>query len=158
MVVKCGSASVTIYQNKSKNGYFSFQVRYFRGADEVRVTRANFDQAREEAESAARNLANGELDVLTLRRDDRLTYVRSIEALKPSGVELEVAAKQFAEAHALLKGVPLMDAVRFYVQRQPQACQQRTVAETTTELVQQKRNMGRCEDYIKDMRLRLKRL
>lgn len=157
MVVKCGSASVTIYQNKSKNGYFSFKVRYFRGADEVRVTRANFDQAREEAESAARNLANGELDVLTLRRDDRLAYVRSIEVLKPTGVDLEAAAKQFAEAHALLKGVPLIDAVRFYVQRQPQTCQQRTVAETAAELVQQKRDMGRCEDYLKDMRLRLKR-
>ena len=81
MVVKCGSASVTIYQNKSKNGYCSFQVRYFRGADEVRITRANFVRAREEAESAARNLAAGELDVLTLRTDDRLVYVRSIEAV-----------------------------------------------------------------------------
>ena len=82
MVVKCGSASVTIYQNKSKDGYFSFKVRYFRGVDELRITRANLDRAREEAESAARNLATGELDVLTLRRNDRLAYVRSIVTVR----------------------------------------------------------------------------
>ena len=105
VVVKRGSASVRIYYSKSKKGYDSFQVRYFRGADEVRITRANFDMAREEAESAVRNLANGELDVLTLRNHERLSYLQSKEALKHTHLDLEAAAKQFAEAHALLNGV-----------------------------------------------------
>jgi hypothetical protein len=157
MVVKCGSTSVTIYRSRSKQGYNSFLVRYYRGTEEVRITRASFEEAQEEAKSAARNLANGELDVLTLRSDDRLSYVRSLEALKPTGVGIEAATPQFAEAHALLHGVSLLEAVRFYVQRRPQVTAIKTVGEIAAESVQQKRNMGRCEDYLKAMRLRLKR-
>jgi hypothetical protein len=56
MIVKCGSTSVTIYRNTPKKGYPSFLVRYFRGTTEVRVTRAGFEEAYKEAESAARTL------------------------------------------------------------------------------------------------------
>jgi len=97
MAVKCGSSSVTIYRNESKKGYCSFVVRYFLGSQEVRLTRANFEAAHKEAESAARSLANGEMDVLTLRSDDRLSYVRSIENLRPTGVDLETATKDYRQ-------------------------------------------------------------
>jgi exonuclease VII small subunit len=156
VAVKCGSTSVTIYRNKPKNGYSSFLVRYYRGSEEVRVTRANFEAARKEAESAARSLANGELDVLTLSSDDRISYIRAVQALEPTGIDLETVAKQFAEAHQLLNGQPVLDAVQFYIERQPKSGT-KTVAEVATELLQQKREMGRCAAYIKDMRLRLKR-
>jgi hypothetical protein len=59
MLVKSGSASVTIYRSQSKQGYDSFLARYYRGTEEVRLTRASFEEAREEAESAASRLANG---------------------------------------------------------------------------------------------------
>jgi hypothetical protein len=80
MAVKCGSASVTIYKLHSKRGYDSYQVRYYRGTEEVRFTRASFEKALEEAQSAARSIAKGELDVLTLRSDDRLPAARSPSA------------------------------------------------------------------------------
>jgi hypothetical protein len=98
MPVQCGCGRATIYKFHSKRGYDSFQVRYFRGTEEVKFTRASFEQALEEAQSAARSIANGELDVLTLRSDDRLAYIRSIETLKPTGVGIERATREFAEA------------------------------------------------------------
>ena len=57
MAVKCGSASVTIYRNQTKRGYGSFLLRYFRGTEEVRITRTSFHEVHEEAKSAARSLS-----------------------------------------------------------------------------------------------------
>ena len=57
----------------------------------------------------ANKLSAGELDVLTLTSQDRLAYVRAVEALKPTGVPLEIAALQFAEAAKLLDGASLLD-------------------------------------------------
>ena len=65
---------------------------------------ADLDLARLEAETTANKLSTGELDVLTLTSENRLSYVRAVEALKPSGVPLEMAAMQFAEASKLLDG------------------------------------------------------
>jgi exonuclease VII small subunit len=157
LAVKCGSSSVTIYCNKSKKGYSSFVVRYFLGSQEVRLTRANFEAAYKEAESAARSLANGELDVLTLRSEDRRSYVRSLANLKPTGVDLETATKEYAEARAILRGASLLDAVRIYVQRQYHPFEAKKVAEVVAGLVQQKMEKGRDDVYVKDLRLRLNR-
>jgi len=157
MVVKCGSTSVTIYRNTPKKGYPSFLVRYFRGTTEVRVTRAGFEEAFKEAESAARSLANGEMDVLTLRSDDRLLYVRSIENLRPTGVDLETATKEYAQAYALLGGASLLEVARIHVQHQAPICGTKNLAEVIAELVQQKIEKGRDEVYVKDLRLRLNR-
>ena len=44
--------------------------------------------------------------MLTLRNEDRLAYVRAVEALKPTGVPLEMAALQFAEMVKILEGGP----------------------------------------------------
>jgi integrase len=101
-------------------------------------------------------LANGELATVTLRSDERLSYLGAVDALRPTGVDLMVAARQFSEAHQLLRGAPLLDAVRFYIEHRPQTCS-KSVAEIAAELLQQKKDMGRCEDYLKDIRLRLKR-
>jgi hypothetical protein len=60
----------------------------------VRVTRASLEEAKAEAESAARSLALGYLDA----GKDRLVYVRAITVLNPISVDVERAAKEYAEA------------------------------------------------------------
>lgn len=156
MTVKCGNVQVKIYCNTPKNGHVSYTVRYRRGTEEIRETRSSAEDAHLVAQSAARSIANGELDVLTLRSDDRLSYVRALEALRPTGVTLEAAAEQYAKAHAMLRSKSLIDVVEFYMQRNPLS-DAKTVAEVAKELVEQKRAMGRCEEHIKDLRLRLTR-
>jgi integrase len=157
MKVRCGSSSVTIYRQQEKRGYYSYAVRFYRGTEEVRITRSNFEDAHREAQAAARSLAHGELDVLTLRSDDRLSYVRAVQAVESTGVSLEKAAADYAEAHRMLGGAPLMEAVRFYVQRRIALVPSKSVNEVVEELIQHKREKGRCETYLKDMRLRLER-
>lgn len=157
MKVRCGSSSVTIYRQKAKRGYSSYLVRFYRGTEEVRLTRASFEEAYQEAKAAVQNLAHGELDVLTLRSDDRLSYVRAVHAVEPTGVSLEKAATEYAEAYRMLDGTSLIEAVRFYVQRRLPLVTPKNVNEVVKELIQHKREKGRCETYLKDIRLRLER-
>jgi integrase len=156
-VVKSGSASTTIYLVQSKKGYRSFQVRFYRGSEQVRITRSNFKEAHEEARSAAQSLARGELDILTLRNDERQAYVRAVELLRPTGVDIETATREYTEARALLGGVSLLEAARDYAQRQAQSYPTKSVAEVAAELVRLKTDNGREEVYVKDLRLRLDR-
>ena len=67
----------------------------------------------------ANRLSAGELNVADARTQDGLAYARAVEALKPTGVPLEMAALQFAEAHKLLEGASLLEAVRFYLKQRP---------------------------------------
>lgn len=55
-------------------------------------------------------LSAGEVNVLSLSSHDRLAYVRAMQALKPTGVPLEMAAMQFAQAQSLLEGGSLLAA------------------------------------------------
>ena len=48
-------------------------------------TFADLAKAELEAETVANRICAGELNVLTLTSDDRTSYVRSLEMLKPSG-------------------------------------------------------------------------
>ncbi len=156
MTVKCGSVQVKIYCNTPKNGHVSYTVRYRRGTEEIRETRSSDEDAYLVAQSAVRSIANGELDVLTLRSDDRLSYVRAVEALRPTGVTLEAAAEQYAKAHAMLGGKSLTEVIAFYLQQRPRI-DERSVAQVVSEILEQKRAMKRGEEHQKDMRLRLKR-
>jgi len=66
---------------------------------------ADWDEAVTEAETAANKLSTGAMDVLTLRNEDRLGYVRVLEALKPTGVGLELAVQaDGAVARAAARG------------------------------------------------------
>src|ERR1700730_10378201 len=110
-IVKRGHTLVKIYRTPS-NGCEQFTVVYYIGAKRQRKTFSDLELAVTEAEIIANKLSTGELDVLTLKSEDRFAYVRALEALKPTGVPLEIAALQFAEASKILEGASLLDAVR----------------------------------------------
>ena len=105
----------------------------------------------------ANNLSTGELDVLTLTSHDRLSYVRAIEALKATGVPLEMAAMQFAEAHKLLEGGSLLEAVRFYLKQNPHRLPKKLVPELVEDLLLAKQADGMSAVYLKDLKGRLGR-
>jgi hypothetical protein len=95
--------------------------------------------------------------VLELRNEDRLSYVRAIEALKPLGVPLEMAVMQFAEAVKLLEGASLVEAARYYAKHQPHKVPRKTVGDVIDELITAKQADRLSDVYIRDLRGRLKR-
>jgi hypothetical protein len=79
---------------------------------------ADFDEAHAEARSKAISLSKGELDVLELRSADRVAYVHAVGALKPTGMALELAAKEYAEAQKAIGGkASVLEAAKDYAKR-----------------------------------------
>jgi integrase len=110
-----------------------------------------------EAETIATKLSQGELNVLTLRNEDRLAYVRAIEALKTTGVPLEMAALQFAEAVKILEGASLLDAARHFAKQHPNRLPRKLVSEVVAELLLAKEADRLSKVYLKDLKSRLRR-
>ena len=156
ITVKRGHTVVKIYRTPSR-GCEAFTVSYYLGEKRQRVTFSDLDLAKTEAETVANKLSKGEVDVLTLTSQDRLSYTRAIEALKPTGVPLEMAAMQFAEAHNLLDGGSLVEAVRFYRKQNPDRLPQKNVPEVVAEFVEAKEVDKMSAVYVKDLKGRLGR-
>lgn len=145
---------MTVYEHKSSRGYVSYQLRYFNGHKVVRFVRSKFDEVHSEAMSVAKNLSRGELDVLALKSDDRLSYVRSLTTLMPTGVSLEKAAEIFAEAFSLVGDSKLIvEAARTF--SRSQKIISKPVDEIVDELLLHKRQNGRSAVYMQDLKLRL---
>src|ERR1035441_7675178 len=156
MVVKRGHTIVKIYPTPSR-GFEAFTVVSYLGKKRQRKTFAKLSLARTEAAMIANRLSAGELNALTLTNHDGLAYARAVEALKPTGVPLEMAAMQFAEAHKLLEGASLLEAVRFYLKQCPHRGPKKMVPVIVDELLLAKEADGMSAVYVKDLRGRLGR-
>lgn len=110
MTIKRGSTAVKIYRSEA-GAYETFTLAYYDGSKRKRQNFSDFAEAKREAESIATKLCRGELDVLTLSSEDRALYVRACEALRPTGVSLDVAAKEYAEAFKQLVGRPVLETI-----------------------------------------------
>jgi integrase len=156
MVVKRGHTIVKIYLTPSR-GFEAFTVVHYLGERRQRKTFADLSLAKMEAAMIANRLSAGELNALTLTNHDGLAYARAVEALKPTGVPLEMAAMQFAEAHKLLEGASLLEAVRFYLKQCPHRGPKKMVPVIVDELLLAKEADGMSAVYVKDLRGRLGR-
>ena len=155
--VKRGHVVVKIYLTPS-NGSDQFTVSYHFGGKRVRRAFGDYHRALTEAETVATKLCEGELNVLTLKNEDRLAYVRAVEALKPTGVPLELAALQFAEIHQLLDGAAsVRAAVEFFLKKHPGNMPRKAVSAVADELLATKEGDGMSTVYLKDLRCRLGR-
>jgi integrase len=155
-VVKVGHSKVKIYLTPS-NKREQFTVAYYLGDKRVRKTYSNYEDAFTDAETTAAKLSEGELNVLDLKGEARLAYVRATEALKPTGVPLEMAAIYFAEMHRILGGRNPVEAARFFVKHHPTDLPQKNVPEVVDELIEAKEADRLSDVYLKDLKGRLGR-
>ncbi len=95
--VKRGNATVRIYR-REKKGHEEFRLAYYH-ADGTRKLQSfsSLQAAKDEAAAKATSLSTGDVTALSLSGDDRLPYVRAMEALKPLNVRVEMAATEYAK-------------------------------------------------------------
>jgi hypothetical protein len=155
--VKVGHTIVNTNKTQS-NGCDQFVVTHHLGTKRVRKVFADLDLAQTATETVATNLSRGELDVVELRNEDRLSYVRPKAALAPTGVPPEMAAIELAEAFKVLEGsASVLEAVRYYAKMRPPRMPRKSVPEVVVELLDAKTADGASDVYAKDLRLRLKK-
>jgi len=156
ITVKRGNVRVKIYRSKSR-GCWSYTVAYYDGQGRKRTVFADLVKARTEAELVATRICAGELDVLELRSDDRLSYSRAIKLLAPTSTPLEVAVMQFVEAANILRGASLVEAAKFYHKHHRQVVRVRSVAQVVVELLEARQSEGCTQAHLAGLRTHLER-
>jgi integrase len=154
VVVKRGSCAVKIYRDRKPSGTY-FRVAYQIGGKRHRLNFSDFAEAKSEAEAKAAQFSCGDMDAMQLTGRDRLVYGRAIEAVREHGVPLDAAALEYGEARKLLDGVPVIDAVRFYLRHHGRGIKRKSVADAVGEMIAAKRVAGASELYLSDLRYRL---
>lgn len=131
VLVTSGGFAVKIYATKIK-GYVSFRVVYYSRGKRCFKTFSRFGTAKSAAEKIARDHAD---EPVMLVGGPKAAYLRAMEALKPTGVDLDEAAQFFAKRH-------------------PSSMPKKTVSEVVTEYVASKESANLSADYIADCKYR----
>jgi hypothetical protein len=150
--VRSGSVTVKIYRSKNSKNYVSYVVVHSIAGKRKVQTFSDYRDAHEEASGIAQKLAKGEIEIVQLTGADRLAYGHALAELGPTGVALEVAAQEYAEAHKILGGrTTLIEAIKFYVSRHKD-CTPKNVGDAVEELYRSKEQEGASDAYLKVLR------
>jgi len=107
-----------IVQNKYGEAYVFYVVEYVLLGKRKQEWFSELEAAKTAASDACRKIANGEQSVLQLKNQDRLVYLRALDLLKPTGLELDMAVSDFAQAFTALNGKgTLLEAAREFAAR-----------------------------------------
>lgn len=133
IVVSVSGVTAKIYgssQTHAGKSYPGFVVIYSLLGKRKRVWRSDLDKAKASAREACIKVANGQQSVLELGNSDRFAYVRAVESLATIHVQLDIAAREYAEAVQILGGkASLIEACRDWVRRNAVSIKQITMGE-----------------------------
>lgn len=151
ILIKRGSAVVKIYRSETR-GHIEYVVAYYEGQQRKREKFADLAQAKREAAAKATALCNGELDVLSLRSEDKALYVRALNILRPFNVAIDAAVSEYAKARELLGSDSLIEAAKEYANRHSGLAARKTVSDAVEELIESKRKAGKSYSYVNDLK------
>jgi integrase len=151
LIVKSGSASVKIYKGVNR-GKPLYTLTYISASGRQREFFRDLDEVQTEAKSRAEKLAAGDLEALRLTGQHRQLYVAAADALRPSGVTLDVAARDFAEAFKILGGNLITEAARHYAKTVLRGLPEMTMEKAVTDYIAAKDTEGQSDLYMKDIR------
>jgi len=75
--------------------------------------------------------------------------------LRPLEITVDLVAHQFVEATKILQGFSLIEAARYFIQRQSEKFTPKPVPEIVAELLEDRQRTGRSKPYLRDLRTRL---
>lgn len=136
--IKAGSVSIKIYRSSAvANGkkYQQFRVVYYDSVGRrVRESKPTEQAALERAEQLALNLSQQKIGG-DLTAEQVASFRRASEILAPTHKPVELACAEYAEAHAILGGLPLVEAAKDFAARRGVNLPQKMTADVLTELL-----------------------
>jgi integrase len=163
IVVRRGSVQVRIYtvvrQSGIQKGEQFYQVADYSSGSRRLLSFADLDEAKTNAERIASLMSRGETYAAGFGAEERASFSRVSELVKPLGVSVEIAVSDYVETVKLLGGQRhrLIEAAQFFVQRNPAVLPQKTIAEAVEELIRSKQARKVSSRYLQDLRSRLTR-
>ena len=143
--------SVTIGRVQ-KDGRDFFRVLYREQGKRKQAWRSTIEDAKRAANDAIEATLSGDHSALKLQASDRHTYLRAVEILHPTGVELDTAAREYAAAREMLAGrATLAEVCRDWLKRNAVELPKITVADAVALLKKQAETDGKSPDRQKQL-------
>jgi len=158
-----GNVMVKLYKRERATATGKHRVIYelsdYTSGKRVLRSFTDLAEARQKADTIARQLASGESTAAAMNNADAASFGRAVQILRDAGITmpLELVAAHFAESFTITGGDKSIEAAKFFVRHNPDQLEQRSVADTITELVALKKTRGMSDDYTNDLRQRLTR-
>lgn len=92
----------------------SFLLAYYAGGQRKRERAPSLEEAKKRAKELIGELAVGKPHVATFTLKQTAAITDAVEILGPLGISITDVARQFAEAHKILEGRPVLEAAKFY--------------------------------------------
>ena len=140
-----------IYRTNNR-GVPTYTVSFVGASGRVLRQFRDLDEAKREAASRASSLALGDLEALRLGGRERQLYVAASEALNPTGVSIDIAARTFAAAFDLLGGDSILEACRYFARHRDNSLPDITVADASARFLTAKRAEGLSPRHCKDLK------
>lgn len=159
--VRVGNVALRIHAYKKRKGeksYVCYRFRW-RDGDNRRKTMDNADLNTliTAARTKATAINSGNIDALVLTNADKVAYLRSIGLLKTTGVLLETAVSEYVQARTMLAGGSVLEATRFFLQRNPKNIVALPLPELVQKCLETKAKNGRSKNTIHGPTSRLSR-
>jgi len=129
-------------------------VSYFVGDKRKQKMFVDFEEAYEEAKGASEDVNNGETNAINMPNKDRVIFTHASEAVAPTGVPLDIAAKEYAAAWELTGGA-VLEAAREYNRRKLHNLPSKLVPEAVKEMLEAKEKEGASKQYMKALKVYL---
>lgn len=157
--VRSGNVRLKIYRGSIKKGrrkYPMFTLAYYENGRRQRRVFGALDAAKAEGEKVAARLDQGERDVLKLTNSDQQSFALVTRELKPTGVPLLDAVRQFVAAHKVLpEGASFLEAVSDYAKRHPAALKPKLLPDVVNEFLAEKEQDGLSGEYLRTLKYHL---
>jgi len=155
--------TVTVYRrdftktrDRKTYHYEEFKFAYRENGKRKFRTAPTWEKIQEAVKDMQQLLRADGKDII-LSGDARAIYTQAIDALKSCGVPLNIVARDYADAYAMLRGASLAEAVKYYQERHAVECGL-TVQQVVDEFIAslEGRKVKRPgERYLEDLRSRL---
>ncbi len=154
--IQSGNARVVIYhhrnyQKRQRRSYDQYRIAYLQNGKRKFETRANLKAAQRRAAEILVNINNGQLNLRQMNNADSNAYFAALDHLAGTGISLEFAAQQIAQAQKILKGASLLEAAEFFVRQRPQQPISKPVGDVVAELIEAKEKAGLSKRYTEDL-------
>lgn len=144
---------VKIYRRK-QGKYTVYQVADY--TPKGRVMRSFTDPAKAKAEAKASLARRTKHDgQIVLSGEPARRYQGALDTLKPTGIEIDVAAMTFAELLKILNGANPITAAEYYREKHKKPLPQKTVQQAVDEFIEVKRARKRSDRHLSDLGYRL---
>jgi hypothetical protein len=135
--------------------YDEYTVLYYLGGNRTRKNCSTFAESMALAEIKTAELSRGEIDAAQFSGSDRLAYGQALETLRPTKVDLNSAALEYAQAQEILGGHSITEACRYFMRHHSEELTPKPVNDVYAEFIQQRNKAGLSDRYLEDLRYRL---